>query len=317
MSASQELLDTTITPDVTVSTSSEEVLLISQPQATEPTTIRVAVTQTLIDVDGRTVRSVRNDTYEITTTAYQLLTDVQNYQTLVGQPGATTTVNVQRRLTAEVPGPVQTITGGTIQDVSTYDFEGSKFGGTISASSGKQQGWGDPRFPTISRYDFATNKWSVVLDVPEYTARTYTYAAVGLDPGTPRPKFRASNPGPSGNKDDYYINTLVYPTSSTQENQLVAGTADIVQPDTTGYQAAQQVIYKVVPNPDGTITTSETRPVSGPESQELRYTPGTPTSLFNPRASALLTAQGVFRLPENLNSPAIDLFSYIQADINS
>lgn len=323
MGASSDYLNAAEPRDVTVSTNSEEIPLVSQPQATEATSILVAVTQTLIDVDGRTVRNVRNDIYEITRTEYERLVDTQNYQQLVQQPGGSQTVNVQRRLTVDVDTGYTSVGSGagnvTVAGQSTYDFETSKLGGTISCSGGKQQEYGGSA-PTLNRYDYATKEWYLAAATSasgdSYTI-SYTYESVGADLNTPRPKFRVSNPSPSGGKDDSYIQVISYPTSAPQDNVLVAGTANIVTPDASGYDQLQQVIYKVQPNPDGSSVTTETRQVTGPEREELRYTPGTPTSLFNPKQSVLMTAAGVFRVPENLNSPFIDLYSYIQADINS
>lgn len=318
MGASSNYLNTAEPRDVTVSTDSQEIPLVSQPQATEATSILVAVTQTLIDVDGRTVRNVRNDIYEITRTEYERLVDTQNYQQLVQQPGGSQTVNVQRRLTQEVPGPSGSVSGSTIYKARNYEFEASKFGGTITGSSAKQQQWGSGAAPSLSRYDYALKQFSFVHSFTEGTT-SYTYSAVQNpnDPNTPRPKFNVYNTGPESGGEDYYVYSLSWPTSTVKENVLVAGTASLQTPDTSGYDQLQQVIYKVQPNPDGSSVTTETRQVTGPERQELRYTPGTPTSLFNPKQSVLMTAAGVFRVPENLNSPFIDLYSYIQADINS
>jgi hypothetical protein len=40
-------------------------------------------------------------------------------------------------------------------------------------------------------------------------------------------------------------------------------------------------------------------------------------SLFNPKPSALMQMDQLFNLPGQINSPTIDLLSFIQDDINS
>lgn len=284
---------------------SDQRVLLTQPAATSPTTIRVAVEEVTIDSQGRQVVNVRNNVYDITTTEYELERQELAFQTLVDTGVETSR---QAAVTRRVPF-TEARCVPNLSAPGTASSVGCRFGGTAK--------WVGSRAEEYSSFPKAYinyGRGNVLLgEIGSYSGLTLQAQW----------SFRAAAPGESSPILTGYDggSTLAGTLYYTGEQQ-VSGFRDQAGVETIvstggGYVPDSLTLYRVIANPDGTTTARTTRPVEGPEYTQTQNLITNRRSLFNPRASALMTEEGVFKLPETLDSPVIDLFSYIQNDINT
>lgn len=291
--------------DVNITLPSDQHLLISQPSATQPTTIRLAVTQTTISVDGRTVLTSRTDIVTVTVQDYILQQQTQDYQTFTasGGPAGEVTVPVIRRVpSTEIVCVEKTASPGT-------EWTGCRKGGTVTTTGYRNQESAGMPSIQINWGSGYTTLGTLSINSGKSLKGTFSWAANVNSPNAPI--FKNVNTKGTG------VSGITFTGETVRNVQVdVADTANIAQ---TGgaYEAQSRVLYRVVPNPDGSTTTSTSVPIDPIETLETRTNPGVTSSVFNPRPSALMTQDGIFSLPDSLEGPVIDLFSYIQADINS
>jgi hypothetical protein len=284
---------------------SNQKVLLRQPAATSPTTIRVAVEEVTIDSQGRQVVNVRTNTYDITTTQYELERQELAFQTLVDTGVETTR---QAAVTRRVPfTEIRCVSNLSVGGGSTA--VGCRLGGTV-----KFVGWRVQEYSSFPKAYVNYGKGNEYLGQVaaaggKTLTSTWTFRAAGA--GESSPVFSGTPGGGSGISTIYYTGEQVVSGFRDQ-----AGVETIVSTG-GGYVPDSLTLYRVIANPDGTTTARTTRPVEGPEYTQTQNLITNRRSLFNPKASVLMTEEGVFRLPETLDSPVIDLFSYIQNDINT
>jgi hypothetical protein len=284
---------------------SREVTLIGQKQATEATTIKIATTETTFTTTGTEITKTTTNINEITVEEWELKTQEQQYQELVGEKKQVKKkVIKQRNVVKDVAGPAaqygETITQKPGSNQVLMSFTASKLGGTITTKRGGQRSSSSTR---LERY--LSGSWQQIYDDGGsgmgYYSKSYTY------PASNETQFRVTAAGGG----DIAL-TVTYPRS-TQTTTIENYEEEItVTEDTTRYEPRSQTIYKV----DKTTNTTTKEEVIVETSIEEKTTSIT-KSLFNPKPSALMQMDQLFNLPGQINSPTIDLLSFIQDDINS
>ena len=300
---------------------SREVVLINQKQATQATTIKIATTETTFTTTGTEITNTTTNTSEITVEEWELKTKEQNYQELVGEKKQVKKkVTKQREVVKDVKGPneevfIENINGKNGERGITitrsdgplsYAFTSSKLGGTITITRSDKIGL----YPELARlYRYENDNWVEITTVRDdlNANKTVNYSYVASN----QTQFKITHA--TGTNKDYFIElTLTYPTS-TQQTSLENYEEEItVTEDTTRYDPKAQTIFKV--NKSTNTTTKEEVLVDTTVEEK---TTSITKSLFNPKPSALMQMDQLFNLPGQINSPTIDLLSFIQDDINS
>ena len=285
---------------------SREITLIGQKQATEATTIQIATTETTFTTTGTEITKTTTNINEITVEEWELKTQEQEYQELVGEKKQVKKkVIKQRNVVKDVAGALGSygprITQKPAEDAVLMTFTASKLGGTITTRRGGQKAAG-----SINLQRYLSGSWQQVYNDggsgQPYSSGSHTYAASN------ETQFRVTNESAGGDIDLY----VTYPTS-TQTTVIENYEDEItVTEDTTRYEPRSQTIYKV----DKTTNTTTKEEVIVQTTVEETTTSIT-KSLFNPKPSALMQMDQLFNLPGQINSPTIDLLSFIQDDINS
>ena len=300
---------------------SREVVLINQKQATQATTIKIATTETTFTTTGTEITNTTTNTSEITVEEWELKTKEQNYQELVGEKKQVKKkVTKQREVVKDVKGPneevfIENINGKNGERGITitrsdgplsYAFTSSKLGGTITITRSDKIGL----YRELARlYRYENDNWVEITTVRDdlNANKTVNYSYVASN----QTQFKITHA--TGTNKDYFIElTLTYPTS-TQQTSLENYEEEItVTEDTTRYDPKAQTIFKV--NKSTNTTTKEEVLVDTTVEEK---TTSITKSLFNPKPSALMQMDQLFNLPGQINSPTIDLLSFIQDDINS
>lgn len=329
---------------------SREVNLIGQKQATEATTIKIATTETTFTTTGTEITSVTTNIKEITTQEWALKTQEQQYQTLT-----TTTNQVKKKVTKQrtvvkhvedTPGLAWMLnntryaTPGGVVGGNATEFFGSKLGGAIysgwtnpnphrnlgtydgvdrgvgaygnyikpgASYGGTTSGYGGTP-PKLQRND--GTGWNDVTPTAAYTTNGWGWTIYYKYPASSVvPKFRFYETSSYTTSD---IDQIAWTRSKEVKEIQNYEVEEVVNETTSRYDPAVQTIYKV----DSTTNVTTKEEVLTDVQIEEKTTSIT-KSLFNPKPSALMRMEQLFNLPGSINSPTIDLLSFIQDDINS
>jgi hypothetical protein len=262
--------------------------LVSQDKATEPTTVSVAVTQTITSTTGTEVATTRTIIREITTTEYQLLTGTQQ---VVDQAN---------------PVKITKIADGTMQpanqevyasgpNVRLATFTCGKLPGKIYARGSNQKSARyavlqrkktDGTFQIVKTASFITGNqtWQIEYEHVLNNAYTNDYRITGSNTG--------------GDSDGARLNINLtsgyYPRTSESPNYINQTTFSVDR-DTNSTNTTEVIPGSTIVEDTQTIT----------------------KSLFNSKMTASMEIDKLFAPPATLNSPFIDLAAAIRSDIDS
>lgn len=342
---------------------SRPVTIISQNKATEPTTVNVSVTETILTTTGTEVRTETTVIKTLTAEEWDAIknaaTSNTSTNTAAQVANSTTTTagntavqyrTVTKSRIIDVADGVRTIDNLTINtlgynNVIYNEFVASKLGGTITFSYngynwyylggyyGYYTGYYGGFFygytyPGLLLERYQNGVWTPVqitssalsprfysvnygLGIPTtyyYSGWTanYTYAA------SPDTRFRFRNLYAWWWGYNLYL-SVQYPISKqTTEYYTEQEVASITSTSTSSSGENVNVVYNT-DSATGVVTKQElitsVSVVSNTQSETR--------SLFNPKPEALMRTDELFNLPGSINSPYIDLLTYIQSDINS
>ncbi len=283
---------------------SREVTLIGQKQATEATTIKVATTETTFTTTGTEITKTTTNIIEVTVEEWELRTKEQKFKELVGEKKTVKKKVTKQRSVPKVVNDTPGSAGGReVASGELFNIQLGRNGGSLNKVYGSKQK--DAGQPYLQRND--GGGWYNVSGVSTISSREFD---VSFSWGvlTTSSQLRLWHPG-GGNG---YINSFTYARTKV-ENVIENYEEEItVVEDTTRYEPRTQTIFKV----DKTTNTTTKQEVLVDTSIEEKTTSIT-KSLFNPKPSALMQMDQLFNLPGQINSPTIDLLSFIQDDINS
>jgi len=283
---------------------SREVAIIKQNQATEATTVDIAVTETTFTTTGTEITNTTTNIVRVTVEEWELRTREQKYKELVGEKKRVKkTVTKQRDVVRNVAGErvryykwYQKPGNGTV----LVSFTASKLGGTVTMRRGGQKASGPAG---LQRY--INGAWTTV--VSGGSGQAYPTFSYDYGPSN-ETQFRVVSLQSGGDLevDGYYPTSKQTTVIENYEEEVT------VTEDTTRYEPRTQTIYKV--DKTRNVTTKEEVVV---DTSVKEKTTSITESLFNPKPSALMQMDQLFNLPGQINSPTIDLLSFIQDDINS
>lgn len=338
---------------------SRSVSIITQNKATEPTTVNVSVTETVLTTTGTEITTTTTRIVSIPAEEWEQIRAAATSNTAAntGAQSSTTTTagntnveyaTVTKSRVVDVADGERTIDNLTIRNLSYNnvlynEFVASKLGGTITFSYngynwyyrggyyGYYNGYYNGFFygytnPGIILERYQGGSWTPVqissyalsprINTIGYYGNPSTYYYAGW---TANYTYTASNETRFRFRNLYawwwgynlYL-SLRYPVSK-QETQFYTVQEPVqITVGSTSSSANTTSVY-TVDSATGTATRTELVTSVSVVSNTQSVT----TSLFNPKPSALMRTDQLFNLPENMNSPYIDLLSYIQSDINS
>jgi len=334
--------------------------IITQNQASEPTTVNVSVTETVLTTTGT----------EVTTTTTRIVTiPAEEWEAIKAQATANATINtaasqntgnttvtagnttvqytsVTKPEIVDEPDGIATIDNLTISrlgynNLVWNEFTASKLGGTITFSYngynwyyrggyyGYYNGYYGGFFygylyPGLLLQRYQGGQWTnVTLTSRALSPRTYTgaygYNYYYYSGWTGNYTYTASNETRFRLLNLYgwwwgynlYL-SLQYPKSKQVTRYVTTQEPTTITVGSRSDSANTTSTY-TVDSATGTATRTELITNVSVVSNTQSVT----NSLFNPKPSALMRTDQLFNLPENINSPYIDLLSYIQSDINS
>jgi hypothetical protein len=263
--------------------------LVSQDKATEPTTVSVAVTQTITSTTGTEVATTRTIIREITTTEYQLLTGTQQ---VVDQANP---IKITKIADGIMPKANQDRYASG-PNVVLATFTCGKLPGLIHAEGGRQKSskyaaiyrkktdgtWVE--IPQLFTLVGGNNSWKIEYNHTLKSGYTNDY------------KITGSNTGGDSNGAQLNINLTsgYYPQTSEEPNYI------------------NQTTYSIDTTRNSTNTTELI-----PSSTVVENTQTITKSLFNSKMTASMEIDKLFAPPATLNSPFIDLAAAIRSDIDS
>ena len=262
--------------------------LVSQDKATEPTTVSVAVTETITSTTGTEVATTRTIIKEITTTEYQDLTGTRQ----VVDPA--NPVTITKIADGRMPPANQEVRASG-PNVLLVTFTCGKLPGEIYATGSNQRSAKyavlqrkktDGTFEIVATASFITGNrlWQIKHNHALNNAYTNDY------------KITGSNIG--GDDDGATLNVNLtsgyYPRTSESPN-YINQTTYFVDKDTNSTNTTEIIPGSTIVEDTQTIT----------------------KSLFNSKMTASMEIDKLFVPPATLNSPFIDLAAAIRSDIDS
>jgi hypothetical protein len=258
--------------------------LVSQDKATEPTTVSVAVTQTITSTTGTEVATTRTIIREITTTEYQLLTGTQQ---VVDQANP---VKITKIADGAMSPANQNASGPNILLVT---FTCGKLPGKIYAIGSNER---SARYAALQRkktdgtwvilkygsFITGNQRWQIEYQHALNNAYTNDYKITGSTTGGDSARFNLN------------LTSGYYPRTSESPNYIDQTTFS-VDSDTNSTNTTEIIPGSTIVEDTQTIT----------------------KSLFNSKMTASMEIDKLFAPPAKLNSPFIDLAAAIRSDIDS
>lgn len=332
---------------------STRVPLVRQNIATEPSTVEVAVTETIYTTTGTKIDTVTTNVLEVTTTSYNLVTNqvqatgTQTTTNTYGQQGTirTGTANVTTNVADPTTYTTRTVlSSGTRTNLGTVGGENSAWkgnafqaapGSTITGTGGRQ---GNASVPALQVSTNGGATWSMVDSsgsdgVISYTVPNFTSASAA-----PSYRFVGYNSNDShangapntGSMEDWRQDTIVrnatYTPLVVQQVQVANPITYHTETTTVGIRSNAEYTWTTSTSQSIPVTINQYSISSSqsstttiqriPSSTIVYNTTNITKPLFKPNLTGQITIENIFNVADQLQGPFIDLASYIQREIN-